>query len=420
MARNEPSINTNNLTAVQLMELDSCTRCGECVEWCPTYDASNKDPGLAPRDKILRWRQYMNKSYGLRARLFGPRAIPEEEIEQFKDDLYKCSTCGMCGTVCESGINTIELWESMRANLVKRGNGPYGKQGMFVKLIGEYMNPYMADPKDRLSWIPDDVKIADKADILYFGGCTAELRQKKLAFATARVLNHLGIEFTMMGEDEVCCCSALIRTGQYEIEDIAREAARKNVDGIKARGATKVLYACAGCYRTSLIDWPRLLGEEMPFEIIHIAEFLEGLIKEGKLEWVKPFDNRVITYHDPCHMGRHVGVYDAPRFVIENIPGLNFVEMDRIKENQRCCGAGGGVKAGVPDLALGIAESRVQDALAKKPDILSSACPFCKRNLCDGRDSLGLTPDEMEVEDLIVLTAEALGISLADCEDQAH
>lgn len=419
MVRDSPSINTNNLTAVQLMELDACSRCGECVLWCPTYDASGQDPGLAPRDKILRWREFMNKSYGLRAKLFGPKQIPEEEIEKFKDDVYGCTTCGMCATVCESGINTVELWEAIRANLVKRGNGPFGKQGMFVKLIGEYLNPYMCDPKERLDWVPDDVKIADKADYLYFGGCTAELRQKKLAFATARVLNHLDIDFTMLGEDEVCCCSALIRTGQYELEDIARKAARKNVDGIIAKGATKVLFACAGCYRTAIIDWPRLLGEELPFEIIHIAEFLDDLIDQGKIQWKKPFDNKTVTYHDPCHLGRHVGVFEPPRKVLRAIPGLNFVEMDRIKDNQRCCGAGGGVKAGIPDLALGVAETRVKDALEKNPDILSSACPFCKRNLCDGRDSLNLTTEELEVDDLIVLTAEALGISLDDCEDQA-
>ncbi len=411
--KGEPSINTNNLTAVQLMELDACVRCGECVNWCPTYDAAGKPAGLAPRDKILRWSQFMNKSYGLRARLFGPKAIPEEEIEAFKDDVYGCTTCGMCATVCEVGINTIELWESMRANLVKRGNGPYGKQGMFVKLIGEYKNPYMEDPKNRLNWIPDDVKIADKADIVYFGGCTAELKQTKLAFATARVLNKLGIDFAMLGEDEVCCCSALVRTGQYEIEDIARKAARQNVDGMVAKGAKTVVYACAGCFRASLVDWPRLLGEELPFKVMHITEFLEGLIKEGKLEWEKPFDNLTVTYHDPCHLGRHVGVFEPPRSVINAIPGLNLKEMDRIKANQRCCGAGGGVKAGLPDLALKVAETRVQDALAKSPDILSSACPFCKRNLSDGRDSLGAK--ELVVEDVIVLVAEALGIRLDDC-----
>jgi len=411
--KGEPSINVNNFTAVQLMELDACVRCGECVEWCPTYDAAGKPAGLAPRDKILRWSKYMNKSYGLRARLFGPKAIPEEEIEEFKNDVYGCTTCAMCATVCEMAINTVELWESMRSNLVKRGNGPYGKQGMFVKLIGEYKNPYMEDPKNRLNWIPDDVKIADKADIVYFGGCTAELKQTKLAFATARVLNKLGIEFAMLGEDEVCCCSALVRTGQYEIEDIARKAARQNVDGMVAKGAKTVVYACAGCFRASLVDWPRLLGEELPFKVMHITEFLEGLIKEGKLQWEKPFDNLTVTYHDPCHLGRHVGVFEPPRSVINAIPGLNLKEMDRIKAHQRCCGAGGGVKAGLPDLALKIAETRVQDALAKSPDILSSACPFCKRNLSDGRDSVGAK--ELVVEDIIVLTAEALGIRLDDC-----
>jgi heterodisulfide reductase subunit D len=106
-------------------------------------------------------------------------------------------------------------------------------------------------------------------------------------------------------------------------------------------------------------------------------------------------------------------VFEPPRSVLNAIPGITLKEMDRIKENQRCCGAGGGVKAGIPDLALKVAETRVQDALAKSPDILSSACPFCKRNLSDGRDSVGA--DDLVVEDVVVLAAEALGIRLDDC-----
>ncbi|WP_440954454.1 (Fe-S)-binding protein [Methanosarcina sp. Mfa9] len=415
MAKKQPSIDTKNLTAVQLMELDSCTRCGECVKWCPTYAASGQKPGLAPRDKILRWREFMNKSYGVKAKLFGPAEISGAELEEFKDDVHGCTTCGICATVCESGINTVEIWESLRANLVKKGIGPYGKQSMFPKLVNQYNNPYLAAPEDRLKWIPDDVKIAEKANILYFGGCTAELRQTKLAVATARVLNKLGIEFTMLGEEEWCCGSAMIRTGQPHIEDISRRVAEHNVNAIKAKGATKVLYACAGCFRASKVDWPRQLGEELPFEVIHITEFLADLVKKGQIKWEKSID-KAITYHDPCHLGRHVGVYDAPRYVLENIPGVKFVEMDRVKEFQRCCGAGGGVKAGIPDLALGVAETRVEDALATHADILSSACPFCKRNLQDGTDSLNEknTPgaDKLEVEDIIVLVAEALGLEV--------
>ena len=137
---------------------------------------------------------------------------------------------------------------------------------------------------------------------------------------------------------------------------------------------------------------------------------MQDLIKEDKIKWEKSI-NKTVTYHDPCHLGRHVGVFDAPRYVLSHIPGVTFVEMDRIKEFQRCCGAGGGVKAGIPDLALAVAESRVKDALETHADILSSACPFCKRNLMDGRDSLKA---DIEVEDVIVLVAQALGLSVEE------
>ncbi|MDD4307141.1 MAG: dihydromethanophenazine:CoB--CoM heterodisulfide reductase subunit HdrD [Methanosarcina sp.] len=406
MVKRTPSIDTKNLTAVQLMELDACVRCGECVKWCPTYAASGEKPGLAPRDKILRWREYMNKSYGLKARLFGPQEIPKSELEEFKDDVHGCTTCGICSTVCESGINTVELWESMRANLVKKGIGPYGKQNMFPKLIGQYHNPYMKDQKDRLAWVPEDVKIEDKADIVYFTGCTAGYNQLALAFATSRVLNKLGIKFAMLGEDEWCCGSALIRTGQAHINNVPFELAKHNVEAIQKKGAKKVLFACAGCFRAAKVDWPRLLGKELPFEVVHVSEFLADLIKQDKIKWEKSI-NKTITYHDPCHLGRHVGVFDAPRYVLSHIPGVKFVEMDRIKEFQRCCGAGGGVKAGLPDLALGVAQSRVEDAVATNADILSSCCPFCKRNLMDGRDALQV---DLVVEDVIELVAEALGL----------
>lgn len=350
----------------------------------------------------------MNKSYGVKAKLFGPQEIPQSELEEFKDDVHSCTTCGICATVCESGINTVELWEAMRANLVKKGIGPYGKQNMFPKLIGQYHNPYLKDQKDRLAWVPKDVKIEDKADIVYFTGCTAGYNQLSLAFATSRVLNKLGIKFAMLGEEEWCCGSALIRTGQAHIGDVPREIAKHNVAAIQKKGAKKVLFACAGCFRAASIDWPRALGlKKLPFEVVHITEFLADLIKQGKIKWVKPI-NKTITYHDPCHLGRHVGVFDAPRYVLTHIPGVKFVEMDRIKEFQRCCGAGGGVKAGIPDLALGVAESRVKDALETDADILSSACPFCKRNLSDGRDSIKAT--DLVVEDVIELVAEALGL----------
>ena len=423
MARKAPSLELKNMTAVQLMELDGCMRCGECAEWCPTYEGSGFKPGLSPRDKIYRWKTFVNKSYGFMATLFGPKEIPEEEFVTFKDDVHGCTTCGICATVCESGINTVELWETMRANLVKRGTGPYGKQGQMPKIISDTFNSYNEPKENRLNWIPADVKIADKADILYFSGCTAGLKQTNLAISTARVLNKIGVEFCMIGADEACCGSVLIRTGQFHKEDnLAKRLARANVDAIKAKGAKIVLYACSGCFRASLVDWPRLLGEEMPFKIMHVTQFLAEKIKNGEVNWEqKPFgEDQVVTYHDPCHLGRHVGVYEEPRSVLQSIPGLTYVEMERNRAHQRCCGAGGGVKAGMPDLALSIAKMRVTDAIGvlypdskSQTNVFAQACPFCKRNLSDGRDALKTENNDkadMIIEDVIEISARALGL----------
>ncbi|MCL2141284.1 MAG: (Fe-S)-binding protein [Methanimicrococcus sp.] len=423
MAKKAPSLEIKNITAAQLMELDGCMRCGECAEWCPTYEGSGFKPGLSPRDKIYRWKKFVDKSYGFMATLFGPKEIPEEEFVAFKDDVHGCTTCGICATVCESGINTVELWEAMRANLVKRGTGPYGKQSQIPKIINDSNNAYNEPKANRLNWIPEDVKIADKADILYFSGCTAGLKQTNLAISTARVLNKLGVEFCMIGEDEACCGSVLIRTGQYHKEnELAKRLARANVDAIKAKGAKLVLYACSGCFRASLVDWPRLLGEEVPFKIMHVSQFLAEKIEKGEVKWEqKPFgEDKVVTYHDPCHLGRHVGVYDEPRKVLQSMPGMTYVEMERTKSYQRCCGAGGGVKSGLPDLALSIAKMRVGDAIEvlypedkTQTNIYAQACPFCKRNLSDGLDALkaeNVGKADMVIEDIVEISARALGL----------
>ncbi|MDF1531570.1 MAG: (Fe-S)-binding protein [Methanosarcinales archaeon] len=420
--KGQPSIKTDVIDPISRMQYDACTRCGECDNWCPTLDAMKRDMNISPRDKISRWRNFMGKNYGLIARLFGPRKIPEEDIQNFNDHLFHCTTCGVCGTVCPAGLNTIEMWEATRQQLVLRGNGPYGKQSLFPKLIGDMHNPYMKDQKDRLLWVPDDVEIADNADVAYFTGCTAGFNMQVLAVSTARVLNKLGVPFTMLGEDEWCCGSALIRTGQPHIGDTPKGAAIHNVEALEAKGVKKVLFACAGCFRAATIDWPHLMGRKPNFEVVHLADFLAEQVEQGKITWEKTLDGKTITYHDPCHLGRHVGVFEGPRKVISSMPGANFVEMERNRDLQRCCGAGGGVKAGIPDLALGVATARIKDALDVKADILSSACPFCRRNLGDGRNNvLSLETgdfnkrdkegNDMQVEDLIVLTAELMGLS---------
>lgn len=407
MTKNRPAISLENFIPTLLMNYDACTRCGECVKYCPTYAARNKDQAIEPRDKIIRWRDWVTRSYGWRAKFIWPSGITEEEIKKYTEDLYNCTTCGMCGTVCPSGLDTIEMWESNRANLVKRGNGPYGKQSLFPKLIGEKHNPYSKEQKDRLAWVTPDIKITEKADIAYFVGCTAGYNQHVIAVSTARILNKLNVPFMVLGEEEWCCSSALIRTGQQHINDVPKLAAFHNIEALKAKGAKRVIYSCAGCFRAARIDWPRTYGKELPFESIHVSQFLAEQLEAGKIKWMKSFD-KTVTYHDPCHLGRHVGVFDEPRKVLKSMQGIKLREMERTRYEQRCCGAGGGVKAGLPDLALGVAKNRMNDAMVKGAEVLISGCPFCRRNLLDGRDELKL---DMKVDDIVVLAAHLMGLS---------
>jgi heterodisulfide reductase subunit D len=421
--KGEPYIKTDVISPTFMMQYDACTRCGECDKWCPVLDAKDGDRKYSPMNKISRFREFMGQSYGLKAKIFGPKRLDEDDIQDFSDAFFYCSTCGVCASVCPAGINTIDMYEATRQQLVMRDNGPYGKTVMFPKLIGEYRNPYLKEQKQRLDWIPDDVEIAEEADVAYFAGCTAGFNQQVLGVCTARVLNHLGVPFIYLGEEETCCSSAIIRTGQPHKGDVPLINAKHNVEALEARGVKQVMFACAGCYRVATLDWPKLLGRKPNFEVVHVADLLADLIQQGKIEWKKSFDNKIITYHDPCHLGRHCGVYETPRIVLDNLPGLKFVEMDRIKELQRCCGAGGGVKAGISDLALDIASERIRDAQAVNADILSSCCPFCRRNIGDGRDNVydqkGSTnfdlrdnpENKMQVEDMIVLVAELMGLS---------
>ncbi|RZN61673.1 (Fe-S)-binding protein [Methanonatronarchaeum sp. AMET6-2] len=421
MAKNEPNINFKALEAKSIMELDACTRCGECEDICPTKDATD-DIDVAPRSKINRWRKFINRNYGLKAKLFGPDPVEPDEIEKFRDDLYTCTTCGSCKEVCPVNIDTVELWESLRQNLVLAGEGPYGKQAKFSEILEKYQNPYMEEKEERVNWIPEDIAIEEEAEIAYFTGCTASLRMRTVAAAAMRILNDLDIPFTYLGEDEECCGSVLLRTGQYrqpgeedEQERIVRKMTERNVQRLKDRGVKKVLFSCAGCFRTALLDWEEVLGEEIDLQFVHISQFLADVIREGDIEWSEDWDEEMtVTYHDPCHLRLDLEIFEDPRYVYESIPGIDLVEMERSHNLSRCCGAGGGVKAGIPEVAGNSAETRCRDALETGADMVSSACPFCRLNLGDGIKSLmesgEIEEGRLDAEDLVIITAKAMGL----------
>lgn len=411
--KNSKPLMSGFMMSTQLLEVDGCNRCQECMKWCPTFAVRPDRPGITPMYKNARWRELMAKSHSLRAKIFGAKPLNDDEMKQFTEDTYSCTTCGVCGTVCEAGIRTVELWEAMRPNLVARGDGPVGKQSFFPKLIGSDRNPYMAKQEERLCWIPKDAKVQESGELVYFAGCTAAYRQQALGVATVRILNKLNVDFAMLGKDEWCCASALIRTGQ---RDVMAEHAVHNVDALKDAGAKNVLFACAGCLRNAAIDWPMWYEGYIPYETMPLSVFLRDKIKKGEVEYKVPLNYR-FTYHDPCHNGRHLmhlkgkdWAFEAPRECVQSIPGVKFQEMVRNRALQRCCGAGGGVKAGIPDLAMDCAMARVQDATDIQAEVIASTCPFCRLNLIDGRNT---AKSPIKMVDIVEMMAASMGLDTA-------
>ena len=199
--------------------------------------------------------------------------------------------------------------------------------------------------------------------MLYFRGCTAREKETGIEKATRKLLDLAGVEYHIL-DDEACCGSVLLRTG---FESEAKRQMAKNTEVLKGE---KIITSCAGCYKTLSQDYEGL-------DVIHISQLLDELIKDGKLNFDKTDLN--VTYHDSCHLGRHMEVFDEPRDVIKSI--ANLVEMENIREESLCCGAGGGVKSAYPEIAGEMAKARLNQVKDTNCKTLVTPCPFCKLNL---------------------------------------
>jgi heterodisulfide reductase subunit D len=389
---------------IQMLELDACTRCQECVRTCPVTAVDHENN---PMDRIDGLRRIVDRHTGIRARLFGRPSPDGETLHDLTVRTYACTTCGACGIICESGISTTQLWESMRGAIVDLGCDRTGVFADTAERIARFQSPYGSLPEKRSAWVPDDIVIADTAPVAYFPGCTVSFRQQEIGVAALRILQSLGVEFSMLGKEESCCGSFLFRTGHWREQ---ADAIRNLIQAIADRGITTLLLTCAGCLKTITTDWPRVWGGPLPFTPVPFAVFLRSQIRQGNL----PFTNRIerrVAYHDPCHAGRHVmhalgrdQAFEAPRDLLRAIPGIELVELPNNRELQTCCGAGGGLKLGNPDLALAIAARKVTDVKETRADMLATSCPFCRRNILDAAG------DALEVLDVIQLVAEAMGL----------
>jgi heterodisulfide reductase subunit D len=374
-------------------EVYNCLNCGACMA---VYGSFLQ---ICPAGERFGFLSYYSRGRNslLKALLEG-RAKWSEKLTEM---LFACPLCGACSAQCPTpyGDHIINILEAVRAEAVAKGIAPLTKQRMFGEHIRREHNPYFESHKDRWNWIPKDKKLPEKADVVYFVGCTSSYRQTNVALATLKILEKVGVNFTIL-KDEWCCGSPMLRTGQLNgFLDLAKH----NVELIRKADANELITSCAGCYRAWRKDY-KDAGIECDFRISHVAEFLKEAIEGGGLELADEFGKKV-TYHDPCHLGRHCGVYDPPREVLSKIPGLELVEMERNRDGAWCCGSGGGVKSAFPEFAVWAAGERLREAKDVGAEALISACPFCLRNLLDAKKKFDY---ELEVCDLAEIVAKLI------------
>ncbi len=386
----------------------SCSGIGDCrigfrptvgrFGVCPSYEHS---PGFEP--------------YHARGKLrvlFGILEGTIEPSEELAQVFFHCTSCGSCHAICHQSydeninwfvcnyIDHTKVWEAFRADLVDLGFGiPRHKE--LMQSIQDEHNPYFEKHVDRIKWIADR-KFPEKAEIVYYMGCTEPYRLPDYAKKMVTILDASKIDYTIIHPDEWCCGSVALRTGHLQT---AKELATHNLDAIQKTGAKNVVIHCAGCYRTFIEDYPEILETELPFKVYHATEFFLDLVNQGKLKLTKSI-NKKVTYHDPCHLGRAAGIYEPPRELIKKIPGIELIEMKRNRENAWCCGAGGGVKAAFPEFAIEVAQDRIKEAEELGLKTIVTACPFCITNLRDAAKSLGKS--EFEIIDILDLITSAL------------
>jgi len=383
-------LDLSRIPASSLVEFDACTRCGECSIYCPTGGEADEKEERTPRGKIRALKKVIRiERNPIRRAIVGEERL-DKMISELARSVYECSICGMCGEACPLSLRTIEMWESVRESLVSSGLGPMENHMSLVRSIENYDNPWMQPRSMRGRWARQHKNILDankvKVDVLYYVGCTASYDPDIMNVAKnlAEISNAAGLTIGILGQNEKCCGSTLLRLGEAEK---ARGLAKENVDIFRKTGAKKIVTACAGCYKTLHQDYPRLVGEKLP--IIHVTQFLEELLRENRLPLKKVEEKVVVTYHDPCHLGRHTKMYDWPRMILAMLPGIELVEMERTRERSRCCGAGGGLKTLDQELVLRIAKKRIEDAERTGASILVTSCPFCEQTLKDAAVRMG-------------------------------
>ena len=437
-----------------LLDFSTCTECGRCQSQCPAW---NTGKPLSPKLLIMSLRDhaYAKAPYLLAGG--GTTAEGEEQAsaEQLQDVpaaaraeaerpligpaaeggvidpdvLWSCTMCGACVEQCPVDIEHIDHIVDMRRYQVMLESAFPSEAGTMLKNLERRGNPWGLAKKQRLAWTKEvdfavpvvgkDVADLAEVDYLYWVGCAGALedRAKKTTKAFAELLHIAGVRFAILGGEEKCTGDSPRRLGN---EFLFQQLGQENVAALNAAfgedadaGVTvaqarkKIVATCPHCFNTLANEYPQLGGH---YEVIHHTQLLQHLIDAGKLVPITPVEG-LITYHDPCYLGRHNQVYTPPREIIGRVPGLRSEEMHRHKERGFCCGAGGARMWMEERIGKRINAERVDEALSLNPDIVSTACPFCLVMLSDavnGKKNDGAAKESLQVVDVAQLLLDSV------------
>jgi Fe-S oxidoreductase len=362
-----------------------CYQCGLCDVVCPW----NRVRDFSMR-KLIRQAN------------FGLTEIETEEI-------WRCTTCGRCPQHCPRGVDQIEVGISSRRIATEFGVFPTSARpvrGVSASLVGEG-NPLSEERKKRADWA-NGLSVntfSEGMEILYFPGCylSYDPRLKKVAAATVNILNKAGVDFGILGTKENCCGESIRKTGD---EDVFKRLARENIKTFIDNGVKKILVSSPHCYHTFKNEYPEFM---VSFEVVHISQYIFELMNEGRLELTKGYDKK-ITYHDPCYLGRHNGIYDEPREVLRKVSGIELIEMPDSREDSLCCGGGGGRIWMETPKGERFSDLRVEQASGVGAEVLVTACPYCITHFEDSRLALEDSEDGggLEVKDITEIIQEVI------------
>lgn len=359
-----------------------CFQCGLCDVVCP-------------------WNRVRNFSM---RKIVRQAAFGMTEIES--EDIWLCTTCGRCPQQCPRDVKQIESGVALRRIATEYGVFPKPVTPIRTvrgSLVGEG-NPLNEERAKRADWAKGlSVKtFTEGMEFLYFPGCylSYDARLKKVGSATAYILNSAGVDFGILGPKENCCGESIRKTGD---EELFKRLARENIKSFIDNGVKKILVSSPHCYHTFKNEYPEF---RVDFEVVHISQYLFELIHNGKIELTREYGKKV-TYHDPCYLGRHNGIYSEPRDVLKKIPGLELTELPDSLEDSLCCGGGGGRIWMETIKGERFSDLRVEQAIDVGAEVLVTSCPYCIANFEDSRITLNVS-ENIQVKDITEVVREVI------------